>query len=167
MIDQYTYELLKRLHEFPCDWNKNELEYGGFEAKYHPIYGYGNELGKLYSKLKSLGYLDIPKHEMKIEILFTQKSFDAVEEYETAMHKNNQLSLVEEENIRLQNQQLHYQNKIKDKEIEIIDLTKQNLILQNKQLRNKFIYSIIGVIVGFILSNWKDILIMLQIIDKP
>ena len=50
---------------------------------------------------------------------------------------------------------------------EISELRVLNLKLQNKQLRNKIIYAIVGSAAMYLLSNWKDILIMLQIIDKP
>lgn len=167
MIDQFTYDLLKRLHEFPCKWNKNELEYGRFEAKYRAIYGDINQIGNLLSKLKSLGYMDIPKNSHKVEILFTQKGYDAVKEFENAMVENNLNARIEAENLRLQNEQFRYQNRIRDKENEIRNLNIENLKLQNKQLKNKILYAIIGGTIGFILANWKDILIMLQIIDKP
>ncbi len=164
MIDQYTYDLLKRLHEFPCEWNKNELEYGRFESKYHSIYGDIKQIGRLLSQLKSLGYIDIPKNTVKF--LFTQKGFDAVVEYEEAIYRQNQRNQIEDENIRLQNEQFRFQNQLRYKENEIRDLTAENLRLQNKQLKNKVLYAILGGAIAFILSNWKDILIMLQIIDK-
>ncbi len=166
MVDQFTYDLLKRLHEFPCSDDKDELEFGRFEAKYHAIYGNTNQIGKLLSQLKSLGYLNIPKDSMSVKILFTQNGFDAVREYENALMQNNWKAQLENENLKLQNEQFHYQNKIRDKENEIRDLNIKNLRLQNKQLKNKIIYAILGGAVTFILSNWKDILVMLQIIDK-
>ena len=159
MIDQYTYDLLKRLHEFPFGKDGEELEYNSFQVKYHAIYGDMNQIGNIYSKLESLGYLEIPQNEMKVQILFTKKSFDAVRKYENIIVQNNRKSQIEDENLKLQNEQLRYQNDIKD-------LNSENLSLQNKQFKNKLSYSIIGVVTGFVLANWKDILIMLQIIDK-
>lgn len=41
-----------------------------------------------------------------------------------------------------------------------------NLELQNKQLKTKIIYSIIGAIFSALVTNWKYILSMLQSIDK-
>lgn len=167
MIDQYTYDLLKRLHEFPCERDKNELEYGRFEFKYRAIYGDIKQIGRLLSQLKSLGYMDIPKNSTGAKIIFTQKGFDAVTEYENALVQNSRKAQIEDENLKLQNEQFRYQNKIRDKEDEIRDLTLKNLSLQNKQLRNKIIYAILGGAIMFILSNWKDILIIFRIIDKP
>jgi hypothetical protein len=89
MVDQFTYDLLKRLHEFPCSWDKDELEYGRFEAKYRAIYGNINQIGKLLSQLKSLGYLNIPKDSIGVKFLFTQNGFDAVREYENALMQNS------------------------------------------------------------------------------
>lgn len=59
-------------------------------------------------------------------------------------------------------------NEIEDKAINkrISELTIENLELQNKQLKNKILYAIIGGAIGFILANWKDILVMIQAIDK-
>ena len=62
------------------------------------------------------------------------------------------------------------QAKIDTKEqlvIKIAELTEINLTLQNKQLRTKMLFSIIGFILGFIAANWKDILIILKIISPP
>jgi len=50
-------------------------------------------------------------------------------------------------------------------ETKISELTKTNLTLQNKHLRTKMLFSIIGFIFGFIAANWKDILIILKIIS--
>ena len=166
MINQDTYDLLKRLHEFPFGKDGEELEYGRFEAKYWAIYGDINKIGERLSQLKSLGYMDIPENSIGVKILFTQKGFDVVREYENAIIEGNLRAQLEEDNLKLQNEQLRYQNRIRDKEAEISNLTKENLNLQIKQLKNKLSYSIIGVVTGFILANWKDILIMLQIIDK-
>lgn len=163
MIDQYTYELLKRLQEFPCKWDENQLEFGRFHSKYKAIYGNDNAVSKLISQLKSLGYLET-REGMKF--FLTEQSINAIIKYEDAIAKNNERNQIENENIRLQNEQFHYQNQVRDKENKIRNLTTENLKLQNKQLKNKIIYAIIGVVVMFFLSNWKDILIMLQIIDK-
>lgn len=157
MIDQYTYDLLKRLYEFPCKWDENQLEYGRFEAKYRAIYGDTRDFATLYEKLFSLEYLKLDKE--KIQFYFTKNSFDAIKEYENTLNKNNWKAQLEDENLKLLNEQLRYQNDIKD-------LNSENLRLQNKQFKNKLSYSIIGVVTGFVLTNWKDILIMLQIIDK-
>ena len=164
MIDQYTYELLKRLHEFPCEWDKNKLEFGSFEIKYRAIYGDLSAMGKMLRQLKSLEYIEIPKNT--VDFFYTQKGFDAVREYEHAIYNQNQRNLIEEENIRLQNDQFRFQNQLRYKENEIRNLTSENLRLQNKQLKNKIMYAILGGAIAFILSNWKDILIMLQTIGK-
>jgi hypothetical protein len=52
-------------------------------------------------------------------------------------------------------------------EIKIAELTEINLTLQNKQLRTKMLFSIIGFIIGAIATNWKDILIILKLISPP
>jgi predicted transcriptional regulator len=53
-----------------------------------------------------------------------------------------------------------------DEENEIEKLQIENLRLQNKLLKNRLFYAIMGGVIGFVLANWKDILIMLQLIDK-
>lgn len=58
------------------------------------------------------------------------------------------------------------ENEKQDLKDEIDRLTKTNLILQNKELRNKVWYSIIGFTVGAILTNVKEILILLQILPQ-
>ncbi len=45
---------------------------------------------------------------------------------------------------------------------ELIELQRVNLELQNRQMRNRIIFSVIGFIFGFIAANWKDILSMTQ-----
>jgi len=164
MLDQYTYDLLKRLHEFPCGKDRNELEYGRFEAKYRAIYGDIKQIGKLLSQLKSLGYLDIVKDT--VQFLFTTKGFDAVLEYENAITQNNWRSQLENENLKLQNEQFQYQNQLRSKENEIRELTLENLKLQNKQIKNKLVYAVIGGAIGFLLSNWKEIIVMFRALDK-
>lgn len=63
-----------------------------------------------------------------------------------------------EEDFRKQKEQLESDN---------ANLTNINLTLQNKQLKTKILFSIIGLIFGFIAANWKDILIILNIITPP
>jgi hypothetical protein len=48
-------------------------------------------------------------------------------------------------------------------ELEIQRLTVENLRLRNKQLKRTVLYSIIGFIMGAIITNLKDILILLKI----
>ena len=52
-------------------------------------------------------------------------------------------------------------------DIRIAELTEINLTLQNKQLRTKMLFSIIGFILGIIATNWKEILSVLKIISLP
>jgi len=52
-------------------------------------------------------------------------------------------------------------------ETKIAELTEINLTLQNKQLRTKMLFSIIGFILGVIATNWKEILILLKLISPP
>jgi hypothetical protein len=62
------------------------------------------------------------------------------------------------------------QAKLDDKEkleIKIAKLTEINLTLQNKQLKSKIWFSIIGFILGVIATNWKEILILLKLISPP
>lgn len=62
------------------------------------------------------------------------------------------------------------QARLNDKEQlenKIANLTEINLTLQNKQLRTKMWFSIIGFILGVIATNWKEILILLKIISPP
>lgn len=52
-------------------------------------------------------------------------------------------------------------------ETKIAELTEINLTLQNKQLRAKMLFSIIGFILGIMATNWKEILTVLKIISPP
>lgn len=52
-------------------------------------------------------------------------------------------------------------------ETKIAELTEINLTLQNKQLRTKMLFSIIGFMLGVIATNWKEILILLKLISPP
>lgn len=52
-------------------------------------------------------------------------------------------------------------------ENKIAELTATNLSLQNRQLKNRVLFSIMGFILGFIAANWKEILIILKIISPP
>ena len=62
------------------------------------------------------------------------------------------------------------QAKLYDKEQlenKIAKLTEINLTLQNKQLKTKMWFSIFGFIIGAIVTNWKEILILLKLISPP
>lgn len=52
-------------------------------------------------------------------------------------------------------------------EIKIAKLAETNLALQNKHLRTKMLFSVIGFILGVIVTNWKEILTILKIISPP
>jgi hypothetical protein len=52
-------------------------------------------------------------------------------------------------------------------ETKIAELTEINLTLQNKQLRTKMLFSIVGFILGVIATNWKEISTVLKIISPP
>ena len=52
---------------------------------------------------------------------------------------------------------------VKEKEDEIRNLTSKNLQLQNKQLRRVVLYSIISFVAGAIVSNLKEILVLLNL----
>jgi hypothetical protein len=57
-----------------------------------------------------------------------------------------------------------YQKESRTFNIEINKLTKENLILQNKDLKRKVLFGIIGFIIGAIITNLKDIIAFLQVI---
>lgn len=66
--------------------------------------------------------------------------------------------------------QAREQSRLDNKEqlaTKIAELTEINLTLQNKQLRTKMLFSIIGFILGVIATNWKEILTILKIISPP
>lgn len=52
-------------------------------------------------------------------------------------------------------------------ETKIAELTEINLTLQNRQLKTKMLFSIIGFVLGIIATNWKEILTVLKIISPP
>ncbi|WP_179318002.1 hypothetical protein [Winogradskyella undariae] len=78
-------------------------------------------------------------------------------------HTELELKQLEKEELELNI--LKHQNKIKDKEREIIKLTAKNLRLQNKQMKRAVLYSIIGFLAGIISANLKDILILLNLMS--
>ena len=60
---------------------------------------------------------------------------------------------LEIENLKLQNRILEYENDITEKKKKIDNLTIKNLKLQNKQMRNYVLFSLISIIIGAVLSN--------------
>lgn len=60
---------------------------------------------------------------------------------------------------------LEKQNLILEIEEEIRSLTSKNLQLQNKQLKRVVLYSIISFVAGAIVSNLKEILVLLNVTD--
>lgn len=69
---------------------------------------------------------------------------------------------LEVENLRLQNEGIKYQNSLRNKQTIIDQLSIENLQLQNKQLKRYVLYSVVGIIIGALLTNYKAILIMIQ-----
>lgn len=55
-------------------------------------------------------------------------------------------------------------DEIKEKDDNIKDLTAKNLRLQNRQLKRNVLYSILGFIGGYIISNLKDVLQFLKLL---
>jgi hypothetical protein len=78
-------------------------------------------------------------------------------------HTELELKKLEKEELELE--LLKHQNKIKDKEREIIKLTAKNLRLQNRQMKRAVLYSIIGFLTGIIATNLEDILILLNLMS--
>lgn len=67
-------------------------------------------------------------------------------------------SELQEENLHLQNDNLKYTQSIREKEEEIRRLSSKNLKLQNRQLKWYITFSIIGFILGAIVTNLELIL---------
>ncbi len=67
-----------------------------------------------------------------------------------------------------ENQKIENEDK-KQKEIESLnrrigELTIKNLELQNRKFKREIIFGIIGFIIATIITNWKDILILLKVL---
>lgn len=73
-------------------------------------------------------------------------------EYKESLTKDYELKQLTTENLKLQNESLAYQIRIRDKESEIRQLTADNLHLQNRQLKRYVLYAIIGSVVGAIIT---------------
>lgn len=149
MIDEYTYTLLKRLLEFPCSWDNTKVEFGRFQQKY--ILEYGGNLKSLGQILTRHGRLGLIKIESP-DIFIVENTYQAVAEYENWMAANERKSNIEFENLIMQNQLL--QRQLHSKEAEIQKLTITNLKLQNRSFRLQWIMLVIGLIAGFVTSNF-------------
>ncbi|PHS63376.1 MAG: hypothetical protein COB12_09510 [Flavobacterium sp.] len=110
------------------------------------------------------------RYDLKIESNERTKSFmenDGFTKLESDL-KNSDLkesnkSDLEVKNLKLENESFEYQKSIRKKEKKIKKLTSENLRLQNRQMKRVVLYSIIGFVAGAIISNLKDILILLNI----
>lgn len=104
--------------------------------------------GEYFDKTTPMRHIRItPEWDEKIKI------FESLSNYLNIINEK-----IEEENKK--------QVKIEALNKKVSELSIVNLGLQNKQLKLKIIYSVVGAVFTAILTNWKDILIMLQIIDK-
>lgn len=63
--------------------------------------------------------------------------------------------------------ELKIANMEKEQQQKLTALTIKNLELQNKQLKYKTLFTVIGFALGFITSNWEKILIFLKVITPP
>ena len=77
------------------------------------------------------------------------------------VNKKNQDNLKQQfeiENLNLQNENLKYSKSTREKDEKISELTVRNLKLQNRQLKWNIFFIILGIVIGFITSNFSLIL---------
>lgn len=72
---------------------------------------------------------------------------------------------IEEQN-NLELKELEESNELNKLQIKNIELQNKNLQLQNKQMKRYVIYSIISFILGAVVTNLKDILILLNLMNQ-
>jgi len=150
MIDQFTYTLLKRILEFP--WREDQFEYERLKKKYRSLYGGDDKsLNKLMSQLKALGYIDY-NFEIDTGWHIKELTYTAIAEYEQAINESNKKSSIEYDNLTMQNQLL--QRQLNSKEAEVQKLTITNLKLQNRSIRRQWFMLLIGIVAGFVTSNF-------------
>ncbi|MCY0977178.1 hypothetical protein PGH12_01325 [Chryseobacterium wangxinyae] len=114
------------------------------------------EAGFLADRLQQLEYAEYKPSE---SIKLTQKGWNFISFSYLKQHEDKQINLHEltTQNLILQNENLEYQNSAITKQKEIDDLTVENLKLQNKQFTRYIIYSIIAFVLGAIVTNLEFI----------
>lgn len=90
---------------------------------------------------------------------FTKIQIENDLQYAKILDKEN----LELDNLKLQKEGAEYLKSIRKKDEEIKNLTTENLILQNTQLKRYIKYSVISFLCGAIITNIKDILNLLKI----
>lgn len=103
-------------------------------------------------------------HDFLLHYELSKEARQIVIDSINAQNENNVRQNLEVENLKLQNESFKYENSIRDKQQEIDKLTIENLKLQNRQLKRYILYSVIGVIFGIVISEYKEILIFLKAI---
>jgi hypothetical protein len=104
----------------------------------------------------------IPTNEHSVEYHISEIGrtliLNILKDKENASDRRNAIEQLQVENLKLQNDNLKYQNSLRTQQSEIDRLTIENLKLQNKQLRRYIFYSIIGFVAGAFLSKIKEII---------
>ena len=97
--------------------------------------------------------------EEKPYVTITQKGWDfkGFDHIRHTKYEQKTAQNLVQENLRLQNENLVFQNSSGARQKEIDKLTIENLKLQNKQIRNYIFYSISAFLTGAILTNFKEI----------
>ncbi len=123
---------------------------------------YGEEQIMIVNYLDQNGGLGLIKSKSNDVYYLTPKGnqFTNFEDLEKLSKKVDEREELEVKNIRLENENLEYQKSIRGLSKDISDLTKTNLELQNKHLKKYILYSILGFIVGVLVTNWKEIIIL-------
>lgn len=65
---------------------------------------------------------------------------------------------INSENLRLTNDSLKHEQKIREQKQKITDLTEENLTLQNSKLKREIFIAIISFVLGLIVNHYKDYL---------
>lgn len=88
-------------------------------------------------------------------------------EWKSIIELHGSLSAFREYENEILEEENNKQKDIEDLNKRVGVLTIENLELQNRKMKREVVIGIITFTLGAIATNWKDILVMLQIIDKP
>ena len=100
------------------------------------------------------------------DIIINGGWFKYLDSEKLKLEKAESKEVLEVENLKLQKESIEYSKTLRKKEDEIIKLTSENLILQNRQLRMYVLYSVLSFISGAVLTNLKDILNLWKILTQ-
>jgi len=122
---------------------------------------YGDEQLMIIKYISDNGGLGLIKSISKEDVYsLTPKGnqFTNFDELEKISKKAEERDDLEMKNMRLENENLEYQKSIRNLNNDIAKLTETNLKLQNKHLKKYILYSVISLIIGVLMANWREII---------